>query len=198
MTTLTLIFLAIAGAGAGWLTNRASDQMVKPPSGTTRSAKWGWFAAAFSALITPYFAHQGDWINIPITLFFLLIALIDGKYRLIPNRLLYPALLLTLLGQLWFGSQSANVIILGGGLAFTTFALVAWLRPGQLGGGDVKLAALIGCLFGFPDVLFPLLFGVVLGGLAAAFLLHRGYSRHHQIPYGPFLCLGVFLALLFR
>lgn len=196
MTTPTLIFLAIAGAGAGWLINQASNHLVKSPPGTTSSPKWGWFAAAFSALITPYFAHQSHWINIPITLFFLLIALIDGKYRLVPNRLIYPALLLTLLGQFWLGPQSVIVFLLGGGLAFTTFALVAWLRPGQLGGGDVKLAALIGFLFGFPDVVFPLLIGVILGGLAAAFLLHRGYGRQHQMAYAPFLCLGVFLALL--
>lgn len=196
MTTLTLIFLTITGAGGGWLINQASDHLVKSPANTTPSPKWGWFAAAFVALITPYFARQEQWASIAITLFFLLVALIDSKYHLIPNRLVYPALFLTLIGQFTWGSQPASIILLGGGLAFITFALVAWLRPGQLGGGDVKLAALIGCLFGFPGVLFPLLIGVAAGGLAAAILLHRGYSHQHLIPYGPFLCLGVFLALL--
>lgn len=198
MTATTLFFLALLGAGTGWVVNWASEQFGANPEGAKPSAQWGWFAAAITAFYLPYFAAYSRWVNIPIALFFLLIALIDGKYRLIPNRLIYPALLLTLLGQFWFGHYSMIVILLGGGLAFSTFALVAWLRPGKLGGGDVKLAALIGCLFGFPDVLPPLLIGVTLGGIAAAILLHRGYNRHHQIPYAPFLCLGVFLALLWQ
>ncbi|MEI2611214.1 MAG: A24 family peptidase [Candidatus Promineifilaceae bacterium] len=196
MPTVTLILLSCTGAGVGWFLNQISNHLVKPPTAVAPSRKWGWFAAAFTAALVPYFVYQAQWLNLAIGLFFLLIALIDSKYRLIPNRLVYPALLLTLLGQYWRGSQPFGVVLLGGGLAFTTFALAAWLRPGQLGGGDVKLAALIGCLFGFPAVLWPLLIGIVTGGLAAALLLYQGYNRHYQIPYAPFLCLGVFLALL--
>ncbi|MBK9613771.1 A24 family peptidase [Candidatus Amarobacter glycogenicus] len=93
--------------------------------------------------------------------------------------------------------QSWTAAGLGGGLALAAFVLAAWLRPGDLGGGDVKLAALIGLIFGFPGVLWPLLLGVGLGGMAAAYLLLRGYGRRYHIPYAPFLSLGVFIARLY-
>jgi leader peptidase (prepilin peptidase)/N-methyltransferase len=137
--------------------------------------------------------------------FLLLIALIDLKYRLILNLLLYPALVLTLLLQLLWGPQPFGLVLLGGGMTFGIFALTAWLRPGDLGGGDVKLAAWLGVAFGFPHVLWALLLGAGVGGVTAVALLLTGrwgngrrWTRHTHIPYGPFLCLGAIIALLYN
>ncbi|MAU01997.1 MAG: hypothetical protein CL608_33090 [Anaerolineaceae bacterium] len=135
--------------------------------------------------------------------FLLLIALIDMKYRLIPNVLVYPALLLTLLGQWLWGPQPFSLFLLGGLMTFGIFALTAWLRPGDLGGGDIKLAALLGVAFGFPDVLWALLLGAGVGAMTAVFLLLLGrngrrWTRHTHIPYGPFLCLGAIIALIYN
>jgi leader peptidase (prepilin peptidase)/N-methyltransferase len=68
-----------------------------------------------------------------------------------------------------------------------------------VGGGDIKLAALIGFALGFPEVLWALLVGIGSGGLVALFLLwtRRG-DRQTRIAYAPFLCLGAMVALLFN
>lgn len=130
--------------------------------------------------------------------FFLLIALIDLKYRLVLNAMTYPAILAVTCANLLLIRQDARIILLGGALAFSIFYLTAWLKPGQLGGGDVKLALLMGLMFGFPYVLWPLIIGGGTGGLTALYLLRRGAGSKASIPYAPFLCLGVMVALLYN
>ena len=79
------------------------------------------------------------------------------------------------------------------------FLLAALIRRGGLGGGDIKLAALIGLVVGFPEVLWALAAGIVAGGIAALILvfLARWEIKSH-IPYAPFLCLGAIIALLYN
>jgi prepilin signal peptidase PulO-like enzyme (type II secretory pathway) len=126
--------------------------------------------------------------------FLLLVAIIDLKYRLVLNVIIYPATVaVVILGH------STLSLLLGGLLAFMLFALTAWLRPGDVGGGDIKLATLIGFAFGFPQVLWALMVGILSGGLVALFLLQtRRGNRQTGMAYAPFLCLGAMVALLFN
>jgi len=131
--------------------------------------------------------------------FLMLIAIIDIKYRLILNVMVYPATVAVLFVPLTHAHPSALQMGLGGVLVFCIFGLTAWLKPGQLGGGDIKLAIFIGFLFGFPQVLWALLIGSGTGaGMAIAMLLTGRYSRKSTIPYAPFLCLGAMIALIYN
>jgi len=124
----------------------------------------------------------------------LLITLIDLKYRLVLNLIVYPALIGALVLHIGLG-QPVLPFALGGFFAFGIFYLVARLKPATLGGGDVKLAALLGVTFGFPNVLGALLVG---GGLAAAVAITLLVQRKtgQTLPYAPFLCVGALVALL--
>ena len=132
----------------------------------------------------------------------LLIAITDLKHRLIANVVTYPLLAIMIVPQLITGISAGGDVrplLLGGALTFGMFSLIAWIKPGSLGGGDVKLAMLIGVMFGFPQVLWALIIGVGSGGLMAALLLATGRGgRSTRIPYAPFLCLGAMLALLYN
>jgi len=67
-----------------------------------------------------------------------------------------------------------------------------------MGGGDVKLAALIGLTVGFPQVLWALALGILAGGITALLLvLTPRWGPKSHIPYAPFLCLGALLALVY-
>jgi prepilin signal peptidase PulO-like enzyme (type II secretory pathway) len=85
----------------------------------------------------------------------------------------------------------AGCLVVGG-----LFFLVAWgsqalLGRTGLGGGDVKLAALIGAALGTGAGLVAAFLGVLLGGLAAAILLATGLRRFGEyLPLGPFLAAG--------
>jgi prepilin signal peptidase PulO-like enzyme (type II secretory pathway) len=129
--------------------------------------------------------------------FLLLITIIDLRYRLVPNVLTYPAAAATLLLNLVIPGQSPLIALLGGAVGLATFLLVALLKPGDIGGGDVKLAALIGLMLGFPLVLWALLLGATAGGITAILLLLiRRWEPKSHIPYAPFLCLGAMCCLI--
>ena len=66
-----------------------------------------------------------------------------------------------------------------------------------MGWGDVKLAAMIGMIVGFPLVIIALFIAIVLGGLIAGILLvSRIKKRQEAIPFGPFLAVATIITLL--
>ncbi len=131
--------------------------------------------------------------------FFILIALIDLKYRLVLNVMIYPAAVLAVFVQMFVARTDLMAVIIGGAFGLSIFLAAAWLRPGDLGGGDVKLATLIGLIFAFPLGLWALFIGIVAGGLAAiGLLMTRRLTAKSHIPYAPFLCLGALIALLYN
>lgn len=156
-------------------------------------------AALFAYIAARY---GGTWTaagRAALTTFFVLIAVIDLKYQLVLNVLLYPAGVLVILLQLSGTPAGWISAVVGGAFGLIIFMAVAWLRPGELGGGDVKLAALIGLLFGFPDALWALLVAVGAGGVAAIVLMKlRHQSAQARMPYAPFLCLGAVVALFYN
>jgi Flp pilus assembly protein protease CpaA len=94
----------------------------------------------------------------------LLAAWTDFRRRIIPNWITYPALAASLaLAFLRFDLEGFAASLLGaavcGGLLFP-----AWLS-GALGGGDVKLAALIGAAFGWADGLYALMWTFTLAAV---------------------------------
>jgi prepilin signal peptidase PulO-like enzyme (type II secretory pathway) len=131
--------------------------------------------------------------------FFLLIAVIDIKYRLVLNILTYPAIVLVLVIHAVIIRGDLLTVLLGGAFAFMIFFLTAWLRPGDIGGGDTKLATFLGLMFGFPGILWVLIVGVGLGGIAAVvLLLTQRFGAKSYMAYAPFLCLGGAVALLYN
>jgi leader peptidase (prepilin peptidase)/N-methyltransferase len=78
--------------------------------------------------------------------------------------------------------------------------LLALLRPGQLGGGDIKLAALAGLALGWlgwPAVLAGASLGFLLSAVVSlALLAARRITLRSAISFGPFLLGGTLLAVL--
>ena len=73
------------------------------------------------------------------------------------------------------------------------------LRPGSIGGGDVKLMGAAGLLLGRELIITAFVIGIFPAGLYSLGLLLSGKAgRKDGIPFGPFLCLGLGLAPFFR
>jgi leader peptidase (prepilin peptidase)/N-methyltransferase len=139
------------------------------------------------------------WFLLTEVIVFILIAVIDAKYRLILNVITYPSLGIFFLADIFLLRQSPLHVILGASLAFSIFYLTAVLKPGELGFGDVKLATVIGITFGFPSVLWAFLLGAGAGGIVAIYLLiKRRAGLKTTIPYAPFLCFGAVVFILIR
>jgi leader peptidase (prepilin peptidase)/N-methyltransferase len=125
------------------------------------------------------------------------LAAIDLRWRLLPNRIVLPATGIALAAQLAFapgGVPEALAAALGAGVLLLVPGLV---QPGAIGMGDVKLAALLGAALG-GSVVPALVVGFLAMGAAAAVLLlrHGSAARRATIPLGPFLTLGAAVVVL--
>lgn len=123
----------------------------------------------------------------------------DIKHYIIPDKVLFPTIIITFLYQLIFNSTLIiNYILAGLGVA-AFFCVIFIVSKGTwIGFGDCKLAVLLGLLLGFPDILTGLflafLFGVIIG-LILMYYKKKGLKS--EVPFAPFLISGTFLAMLF-
>ncbi len=134
----------------------------------------------------------------------LALAVIDARWRIVPNRIVYPAIVLSAGLSLGLDLAGLEIDAIRGLLGLLVYAvplfLIALAAPRGMGMGDVKLAGLIGLVlgsFGLAYVGVAAAVGVVSGGLGAILaVLVLGYGRRQQIPFGPFLAGGAVLATL--
>ena len=133
------------------------------------------------------------------------LAVIDARTRLLPNRITYPAfpviLGLLLLASVGLGDLGRLARGLLAALAVGGFFLaLALISPRGMGLGDVKLAPTLGLALGWLSwgaVAFGIFAGFLLGalaGLAAIALL--GLTRKSLLPFGPWLVCGALLGVL--
>lgn len=85
-------------------------------------------------------------------------------------------------------------LFLGGGL----FYLIAILSKGGMGGGDIKLMAMVGAFMGWKAVFLTTFIGSLVGSAVGIFLMaFKGKGRKTKIPFGPFLSFGSLITLFF-
>jgi leader peptidase (prepilin peptidase)/N-methyltransferase len=93
-----------------------------------------------------------------------------------------------------FGWQGNAILakIIGAAFGGLFFAfLIAVTRGKGMGMGDLKLAIPLGLIFGWPDIIFVLVFAFVIGAIVGIFSILRGKNNMKgTLPFGPFLALG--------
>jgi leader peptidase (prepilin peptidase)/N-methyltransferase len=131
-----------------------------------------------------------------------LVLVTDVERRLILNVVTYPAILLALVASFFTPGLNWQSALIGGAIAFLFFLAAAvagnaLFGGGALGGGDVKLAAFIGLIVGFPLVIEALVLTILIGAVASGVLLAlRVRGMRDYVPYGPFLVAGAFVTLV--
>jgi leader peptidase (prepilin peptidase) / N-methyltransferase len=127
----------------------------------------------------------------------ILISFIDLEKQIIPNPLVLVFLGWGLLWQVinptvsW--SQALYGLLLGGG--FLLFAAI--ISRGGMGGGDIKLMGAAGFALGLPLTGLALFIGSMIGAVVGlTLLLLRLKKRKDPIPFGPFLSLGIWIAMV--
>lgn len=133
----------------------------------------------------------------------LVITFIDIDHQIIPDVITCPGIGVGFVTSLLLGhityKESLIGILLGGGILL----LVAWgyyllTKREGMGGGDIKLLAMIGAFLGWKGAIFTIFAGSAIGTVAGvALALRTGEGRRLAIPFGPFLSLGALLYLFF-
>ena len=139
------------------------------------------------------------------------VARIDLEHQLILNRITYPSIaVLLVVSPFWselgvfrpfLGEETILASLLSslaaGAGSFLFFLAIALAVPQGMGGGDVKLAGMIGLLVGIPGAVVALWIAAMIGGVVAvALLISRKRGRKEGIPFGPFLSLGAIVVIL--
>jgi len=127
------------------------------------------------------------------------ITFIDIDHRIIPDELslggLAAGLLLSFLpGGDWKGSFTGA--LLGGGVLYATAFLYEKIRGAEgMGGGDIKLLAMIGAFVGWRGTLATIFFGSLLGATGGILAMRKGgEGLKTAIPFGPYLCVSALVA----
>jgi leader peptidase (prepilin peptidase) / N-methyltransferase len=130
------------------------------------------------------------------------VAIIDIRYRIIPNRLMYPSLIAfpVFVAVGWLLGAPLDVARAAIGLlAFGGSLLVVAIASRGMGMGDVKLAGVIGVALGAIGLRFvgvAALAAIGLGGIGGLIALGLGKGRKSAIPFGPYLAAGAVVAAL--
>lgn len=127
----------------------------------------------------------------------LIVTFIDLDHKIIPDIITLPGIALGILTSFFLtpiGVVNAIVgVCLGGGLFF----LVAVLSHGGMGGGDIKLIAMIGAFLGWQAVLVTIFLSALLGALVGiCLMLLKKKGRKDPVPFGPFLAVGALMTML--
>jgi leader peptidase (prepilin peptidase)/N-methyltransferase len=133
------------------------------------------------------------------------LAAIDLSVQRLPDRLVLPAypVMIVLLAIAALAGHNAAALgraLLGGLVLGGTYLVLALLRPGGIGAGDVKLAGLAGLALGWlgwPTLIFGAVLGFLLSGAFSLVLIAaRRLTLQSMISFGPFMLAGVLLAAL--
>jgi leader peptidase (prepilin peptidase)/N-methyltransferase len=133
----------------------------------------------------------------------ILMVFIDYQIMILPdtlNALLLSAVLVGKYFELdYFARVSWKSGLIGMGIGFGVFFLIALVTHGAMGGGDIKLMAVLGLWFGAIDIWIVTLLAFVLGAvISVGLLILKIKGRKDMIPFGPFIILSALLVLFFR
>jgi len=133
----------------------------------------------------------------------LIVAFIDIDHRIIPNVITLPGIPICFAASFALPTityrEALLGILIGGGSLF----LVAWIyslitKKEGMGGGDIKLLAMMGAIVGWQGVLFTIFLASLVGTLAGlAAMLQSRKGMKLAVPFGPFLSIGSITYIFF-
>lgn len=169
-------------------------------------------AALFVALYTEFGITLAFFAGVILVGALIVISFIDLDARIVPDVISLPGivvgLLFSVVGRYFIMDPFELVptpvsallgVLIGGGVLLTlAWAYQAYTGVEGMGGGDIKLLAMIGAFLGWPSIPVTLFLSSLAGsviGLAAMAI--KGVGRRYALPFAPFLCLGALLYLFF-
>ena len=201
---LVAIGWAVVGAAGGRLVRWGSVRLAKLEELEPSSKRWQvWGPPIASALVFAAFGFElgFGWLLVLRSIFALVLVQViffDFEYRLILDRVIFPAMALAVAASVfnnpWWAGLATGIVA---GLLFAFLALLGALifKAEALGFGDVKFAAFMGFLLGPLPTIQALFYGVVLAGLASVGYIIWKRSMKGTIAYGPYLAAGTLIVL---
>ncbi len=132
-------------------------------------------------------------IYFPFAASLLVVTFIDLEHQIIPDLVTLPGIILGFGLSFLFNRHTdslAGILFGGGSLFLVAFLYQILTKREGMGGGDIKLLAMIGAFLDWKGVGFTLFFSSLLGSVIGSLLMViKGKNGKYPIPFGPFLSL---------
>lgn len=142
------------------------------------------------------------YVYVALSYALLIITFVDLDHRIIPDKITLPGLAVglvaaPLLGLTTFSGSLIGAAIGGGALYLIAVLGTLVFRKESMGGGDIKLAAMLGAFLGWQAVVILLFLAFLVGAVAGVITVSSKDGRWDSaIPFGPFIALGSILTML--
>jgi leader peptidase (prepilin peptidase) / N-methyltransferase len=152
-----------------------------------------------------FYVFGPDWILIPRIVFscmLIVLFAVDLEHHLLPNAMTFPGIAVGFLFSLFVSpgpvASALGILVGGGSLWLIGEAYYRYAGHEGMGGGDVKMLAMIGAFLGWKLVIVTLVFSSIAGAIAGLVVIasRRGDLRY-ALPYGTFLALAAQIASLY-
>lgn len=146
------------------------------------------------------YLHFGMGIEFVFSLIFtsilIIIAFVDLDTMIIYDRFHVLIFMLGLIEAFIFKKNFLHLILAS--VVVSVPLLIVALVTGGMGGGDIKLMFVSGFYLGVQRILVGFIVSVIVGGSYGIYtLLTKKHSGKDAIPFGPFLCLGLYVSMLY-
>jgi len=127
------------------------------------------------------------------------VAFIDLDHMIIPDKISLPGIVVGLICAYFFLPITMQDSLLGLLVAGGSLFLLAVIVPGGMGGGDIKLMAMVGAFLGLKGGLVTIFIGSLIGSvIGGIMMIATGKGRKTKIPFGPYLVMGALLVLFYE
>lgn len=183
-------YLFLKGKCKGCRTN------ISPLYALIEAATGGLFAYAFY-----HFWFQAETIVAFLLISLLVIVFVsDIHYMIIPDKVLLFFAPILLICRFTFAPLNPWWDpLLGAVIGFSLLLLIAVVSKGGMGGGDIKLFAVIGIVVGWKGVLVAFFLATLIGAVIGIIgLATRKMERGKPIPFGPYIVIGTLISYFFE
>ncbi len=129
--------------------------------------------------------------------FLMIVFVFDLKHYMILDRVMLPAAVVAFIGGLFLNIGLTSLIIgaiIGGGFFLLQFSLS---RGKWIGGGDIRLGAVMGLMLGWDKLLAALFLSYLIGSVTGIFLIGSGRKKwQSRLPFGVFLTSATFVIFI--
>jgi leader peptidase (prepilin peptidase)/N-methyltransferase len=172
-------------------------------TGIAAFALWQWFVSPRLSIITTPWQAASAVVESLTLLFLIPMTIIDIRHYIIPDLITLPGIALAAAISFFPGGltplQCGLGMLAGGGSLAAVGLLGKWFmkKEDAMGGGDVRLMAFIGGLWGWKIAIGAIFIASLAGTfIGLALMLFRVLGKDHKLPFGPFLAIGTLTAVL--
>jgi leader peptidase (prepilin peptidase)/N-methyltransferase len=136
-----------------------------------------------------------------LTCLLIVVAFVDLDRMVIPDKVTLPGIIIGLALNVLMAPGAIVGFLLGALVGGASLLVIAYLgellfKKESMGGGDIKLAAMVGAFLGWKAVLLALFLAILVGAIVGITMIIIGLKeRREHIPFGPFIAAGTILVV---